>query len=114
MTAAQPSLWPELVEPDYAPELSLDDRFAIWIALNGHVAQRLRVMALELVAAGRKRIGIKMLVEVLRWQQSLETTGDVWLINNSYVSRLGRLLMDTTPELAGVFETRTLACERAR
>ena len=109
MTAAQQSLWPDLVEPVYVPGLTLDERFAVWHALNPHVADRLRVMALELVAHGRDRIGMKMLVEVLRWQQWIDTIGAPYVINNSYVSRLARLLMDTTPELRDVFETRALA-----
>lgn len=107
-TAVQPSLWPELVEPVHVPGLTLDERFAVFHMLNGHVYDRLRALALELVDHGRTRIGIGMLFEVLRWQQSLDTLGDVWKLNNSYRSRYARLLAANEPRLADVFETREL------
>ncbi len=109
MTAsAQQSLWPELVVAEHPPTASLDERFEWFHLLNPHVAGRLRDLALELVRHGRERIGMKMLFEVLRWQQSIETTGDLWLLNNSFTSRYARLLAEQEPELADAFETRTL------
>jgi len=114
MTAAvQPSLWPELVEAEHPEHASLDDRFELFHVLNPHVYDRLRDLALDLVRHGRTRIGMKMLFEVLRWQQSIETTGDVWKLNNSLTSRYARLLAEQEPDLADVFETRVLAAERA-
>lgn len=114
MTTDQLPLWPELVEPDYGPDESLDERFAVFHMLNPHVADRLEDLACQLVAAGRTRIGVKMLVEVLRWQQQLDTIAEPYKLNNSYSSRYARLLADRNPCLAGVFETRVLACERVR
>jgi hypothetical protein len=68
----------------------------------------LREKALELVAAGRKRLSIKMLFEVLRWEHLLTTTDPDFKMNNNYHSRYARLLMDRNPTLRGVFETREL------
>ena len=42
---AQPALdLPDLVEPDYEPELTLDERYALWIAANPHVLDALEAL----------------------------------------------------------------------
>jgi hypothetical protein len=87
---------------------TLDDRFHAFHAENPHVYAALREKALELVAAGRKRLSIKMLFEVLRWEHLLTTTDPDFKLNNNYHSRYARLLMDRNPTLRGVFETREL------
>ncbi len=62
--------------------------------------------------AGRKRIGMKMLFEVLRWQRILDPTLpdplEDFKLNNSYTSRYSRLVMDNNPDLDGMFELREL------
>lgn len=60
-------------------------------------------------AAGRTRIGVGMLFEVLRWHSQRATTGDPFRLNNSYRSRYARLLIERRPEWAHLFELRRLA-----
>tara|TARA_R110002020_G_scaffold145908_4_gene320212 strand:- start:7636 stop:7962 length:327 start_codon:yes stop_codon:yes gene_type:complete len=73
------------------------------------VYRGLRDLALEVRRAGRQRIGMKLLIERLRWDHML--TGceeDEWKVNNNHASRYARLLMESEPELAGLFELREL------
>lgn len=103
MTSAQPSLF------DPPPD-SIDARFWAYHRANPEVYERLRSKALRLRRQGFSRYSIKTLVEVLRWEDDVETddpnTG--YRINNVYTSRYARLLMAREPELRGFFETRAL------
>lgn len=104
---------PSLFDPDavQARPLTLDERFDRFHAAHPEVYRELRRLAHQARNAGRTRIGMKQLFEVLRWERMLaglpdETEG--WKLNNSYSSRYARLLMDREPELAGMFEIREL------
>jgi hypothetical protein len=92
-----------------APAGSIEDRFLHFHEANPWVYQRLRILALDLVRAGRRRIGVGMLWEVLRWQYARATKSDDGLkLNNDYRSRYARLLAKSEPELVDAFETRRL------
>ena len=67
-------------------------------------------LAYQAVGAGRERLGIKMLFEVLRWEwviQGLPDDAEEFKLNNNYTSRYARLIMEE-PGLEDVFETRRL------
>lgn len=91
------------------PEGSIEARFAAFHDANPWVYKALRRLALDMVSKGHRRVGIKMLVEVVRWQYARATLSDDGLkINNDFTSRYARLLADREPELAEAFETRRL------
>jgi hypothetical protein len=59
---------------------------------------------------------IKGAFEVLRWQRhiaGLPAENEAFKLNNNYHSRYARLLMETCPDLDGLFEMRALLTERA-
>ena len=63
------------------------------------------------VDAGRERVGIGMLFEVLRWEwvvQGLPDESEEFKLNNNYRSRYARMIMESEPGLEGVFEIRRL------
>lgn len=91
---------------------NLDDRFAAWISANPEVYTAAREIALDLVERGHKRAGIKAIAERMRWLHMVQTQGGEYLIDNSMLSRLARLLMERNPQLAGFFEIRELANDR--
>ncbi len=93
---------------------SIDERFAAFHAANPQVADRLERLVEQTLEAGAKRIGIKMLWEVLRWHVLLETRdADGFKLNNDYHARYARLLLQRRPEWRGVFETRAIKKGRA-
>lgn len=112
MTAQDTLFDAEVTEPTYEQHMSLDARFALFHEQNPAVYRALRHLALEYVRAGNKRVGAKMLAEVVRWRTSLHPTSETWAINNSYVSRYARLLAAAEPELSQAFELRSLAVSR--
>ena len=106
-----PSLFdtaPLFVAP--APGETIEGTFRAFHEANPWVYDALVRLARDMVARGRPRLGIGMLFEVLRWQWQLATTDGAsdFKLNNNYRSRFARLIMESEPDLAGVFETRAL------
>lgn len=96
------------IVPVAQARLSIEEQFQAFHSANPQVYELLRSLALQMVRAGRERIGAKMLWERLRWEYALATTGDAYKLNNNLTSRYARLLMEREPVLAGAFETREL------
>lgn len=90
---------PTLVEPDYAPELSLIERFQVFHAANPHVADALESLAAQWLRH-HDRVGIKALFERLRWESGIQTAGDAYRLNNNYTAFYARLLIERRPEWA--------------
>ena len=88
---------------------TLDERFDTYCANNPAVYRALCILARRMKSRGLRRIGMKSLLEVLRWEWTLATADpDGFRVNNSYGSRYSRLIMAQEPDLAGIFETRSL------
>jgi hypothetical protein len=87
--------------------LSIRDRFLEFHADNPHVAVLLEELAQQMVDAGRRRIGIKMLFEVARWHFYITTDSkDEFKLNNSYTAHYARLLLEMHPEWGDLFQLR--------
>ena len=110
--AARPPPLVELQEPER--ELSIAERFERFDAANPHVYRALVRLARQLVERGHKRLGIKMLFEVLRWRSMLQTTDTDrrgFKLSNDFTSHYARQIMDREPDLDGVFATRPLRAD---
>lgn len=90
------------------PEPTIAEAFARFHAQNPHVYDELVMLARRARRAGSRKIGIKMLFEVLRWRHTLRTGGDDFKLNNNYHSYYARVIMAAEPDLAGIFELRRL------
>ena len=88
-------------------DATIQQQFETFHAANPAVYERLLRMALNVRRLGRERVGIATLYEALRYE-ALTTTGDHYRLNNSFRSHYARLLMDTHPDLVGIFLTRSL------
>ncbi len=100
----EPFDWPE-------PRPTIQVQFQRFHLAHPEVYDGLVRLTYEAKNAGRARIGIAMLFEVLRWQwiiAGLPDDAEAWKLNNNYKSRYARLIMRRHPPLAGMFETRTL------
>jgi hypothetical protein len=85
---------------------AVQQTFPSFHALNPWVADALEEMALDALADGERRVGVKHFVEVLRWRYRKATTGEPWRLNNSFTALYARLLIERRPELAELIETR--------
>jgi hypothetical protein len=82
----------------------LRQRFWAFHEKNPHVYRLLREMALDLKRRGVKRSGIKMLYEKLRYDYTVQTTGEPYKLSNSFHAFYARLILATTPELGDFFQ----------
>lgn len=96
-----------LVEPDYAPHLTIAERFSLFHAANPHVADTLEALAAQWLAR-HDRVGMKALYERARWETGIRTEGDVWRLNNDWTAHYARLLIQRRPEWADAFRLREL------
>ena len=107
---AQLDLFDRKIVPVAAKGLNLDERFARFIELNGHVYAAFVMLTREYLAGtNRSRVGAKAVYEILRWQFGIRTRGESdYNLDNSYVSRLARLAAEKESDLRNVFEFRKL------
>lgn len=88
---------------------AIEKKFLAFHKENPEVLDILVDLALQAKRAGKRKIGIKMLWEVMRWNRFLETNDpDGYKLNNNFPSRYARLMMENHPELDGLFEIRKL------
>jgi len=103
---------PELVQPPKGgrADLTIQERFELFHSLNPFVYKRLVSMARKLRGSGRRKAGIGMLVELLRWNYYMSTTdaNSEFKLCNDYRSRYARLIMEQESDLEGFFNTRRL------
>mgnify|MGYP001296110418 CR=1 FL=1 len=100
----------DLVTPEYGEHLTIQERFEAFHAANPWVYQALEALAADWLAHGHKRVGVKALFEVIRWQYGRRTAdpSSAWRVNNDYSSRYARLLIDRHPEWCDAIEIRAL------
>lgn len=93
--------------------LSIQEAFEAFHQANPWVCRELERLAGELISRGRKRVGLKMLTEVIRWQYYRQTVdvNSTFKINNNYTSRYARLLIEQHPSWRDRIETRRLLSE---
>lgn len=108
-------LWAHLPPPDDTEHSrpvdddTIEHRFAAFHAAHPDVFAMIVELAQEAHDAGRTRLSMKLLVEVIRWNRFI-SHGDTddFKINNVFTSRYTRLLQQQHPHLAAMFATREL------
>jgi hypothetical protein len=87
----------------------IDEKFRTFHEANPQVYDELVRLAREALSYRRRRIGIRMCWEVMRWNLTVvRRYDDDFHLNDHFHSRYARLIMDQETDLRGVFETRTL------
>lgn len=84
----------------------IDARFQEFHAEHPEVLVDLERLAQAALAKGCKRLGVKCLWEVLRYERGL--AGNPLSMPNELTSRFARVLIERNPRLQAVIETRTL------
>jgi hypothetical protein len=91
-------------------DLTIQERFWAFHTANPWVYRALCALTKDLLSRGRKKLGIGMLWEVLRWhywRATVDASSD-FKLNDHYRSRYVRLLLQNHPEWEDVFEIRQL------
>jgi hypothetical protein len=88
---------------------SIQERFEEFHREHPEVLYYLADLALDLALKGFKHYGMRPLYERARWHFQIERgMGSDFKLNDNFISRYARKIMEDYPELAGFFETRVL------
>lgn len=96
--------------------MTIEAKFRAFDAANPHVYQLFKRFAYELLAAGSKRISSKAIIERIRWESRIATTGAGWhvaagkkfLIDNRFTAHYARKFVAEFPKLANRIEMREI------
>jgi len=92
----------------FQPRRPISEAFAAFDAENPAVYELFKRFADELRARGQTGIGAKMIVERIRWEMAVETTGADFKVSNNFTAHYARKLVAERPEFADLFEMRRL------
>lgn len=98
------------VPPTIEKGMTIQQRFEAFHAANPWVLRAFEQLVADWLGQGHRKVGMKMLAEVLRWQHSRRTTTQAtgFKFDNNLTSRYARLLIERHPEWEQAFETREL------
>jgi hypothetical protein len=87
-----------------------DRKFYEFHGENPHVLDELVRLARKAKELGNRRIGIRMLWEVMRWNFTVEVDSgdDIYTFNDHLTSRYSRMIMKRNADLVGMFRIRAL------
>ena len=99
MKATQTTLFPD----------PIDMRFVEFHHANPQVYKTLVALARKWAQAGHDKCSIDMLFHLLRWEYGTSTSGDSgFRLNDHFTSRYARLISANEPDLADLFNTRSI------
>ena len=67
---------------------------------------------MQAISRGHRNLSAWLIVNRIRWETSIETTGDDFKISNDFIAYYSRLFMHDHPQYKGFFRTKTLKSER--
>ena len=82
-----------------------------WHKDNPHVYELFERFTMQAINRGHNRLSAWLIVNRIRWETIIETTGEDFKISNNYIAYYSRLFMAMNPEYAGFFRTKALKYE---
>lgn len=79
-----------------------------WHRSNPHVYHLFKRFTFEALGKGHEHLGAWLVINRIRWETNIETTGDDFKISNDYIAYYARLFMAEFPEHEGLFRTKTM------
>jgi hypothetical protein len=92
-------------------ERSIDSRFEEFHLRNPQVLKWLVQQSFTLKRKGHNKFALRTLWEVLRWDRAVNVStrsDDAFTLNDNFISRYARKIMEKEPRLRGFFDTRVL------
>lgn len=96
--------------------MTVKNKFLAFHAANPGVYGLFKRFAAEAIRAGVKRLSSKLLIERIRWECAITTTGSGWSvtagkpfkIDNRFTCHYARLFMNEYPKAGAMFEIRVI------
>ena len=87
---------------------TLKQKWWEWHRTNPHVYQLFEKFTFMAINKGHKNLSAWLVVNRIRWETSIETTGDDFKISNDYIALYARLFMHYHPEYEGFFRIKRM------
>jgi hypothetical protein len=92
---------------------SKKERWYAWHLKNPNVYHLFKHFTFEALRERKhKHLGAWLVVNRIRWETSISTTGEDFKISNNFIAYYARLFMEEYPEHKGLFRTKLLKEER--
>ena len=88
------------------PKVSLEERYQAFVRDNPHVVDAFCRVALDMIDRGVGRYSADGIGHILRWEAIVQSKGEEYRVNNSYLSRMGDEFVRRYPQHEGFFERR--------
>lgn len=105
LTPERDALWDRLFA---TTSPALMKTFKDFHRLNPHVFSAFVAKAREARNAGHAHYSAWIIVNVLRWESDLQTSGDPWRISNDHIAMYARLLVWLDPSFEGFFDLKQM------
>lgn len=102
----------EITEQDYCDQMmtnTLGRKWLIWHRENPAFFELFEQFTKEAIRAGHTQLSGWLIINRVRWETDVVTTGDKYKISNNYVALFARLFMIKYPEYIGFFKTKKMS-----
>jgi hypothetical protein len=82
-----------------------------WHKANPDVWRLFERFSLEAINMGHKRLSAWLIVNRIRWESMVVTTGNDYKITNDYIAFYARLFINKYPQYSGFFVTKKMKGE---
>lgn len=87
-------------------------RWLEWHRSNPQVYELFKEFTFQATRRGHRRLSAWLVVNRIRWETAVETSGGDFKISNDFIAYYARLFMDENPDFRGFFRTKPLKEER--
>jgi hypothetical protein len=87
-------------------------RWLEWHRSNPQVYELFKEFTFQAIRRGHRRLSAWLVVNRIRWETAVETSGGDFKISNDFIAYYARLFMDENPDFRGFFRTKPLKEER--
>tara|TARA_R110000787_G_scaffold89941_1_gene190389 strand:- start:160 stop:471 length:312 start_codon:yes stop_codon:yes gene_type:complete len=88
--------------------INLKQKWWNWHKENPEFYSMFEDFTFQAINRGHKRLSAWLIVNRIRWETMIVTTGDDYKISNDYIAFYSRLFMHDHPEYKGFFKTKTM------
>lgn len=89
-------------------EVSVKHKWWDWHKKNPHVYELFKKFTFVAINRGHRNLSAWLIVNRIRWETSIETTGCDFKISNDFIAYYARLFMHEHPEYDGFFRIKRL------
>jgi len=89
-------------------DVSMKEKWWNWHQKNPQIYEQFKKFTFQAIGMGHSKFSAWLIVNRIRWETMIATTGSDFKISNDYIAYYARQFMFDHPEHDGIFTTKTL------